>query len=426
MSIKHSPEITKSNLILNLDALNKNSYSYTENLLLYSQNFTNAWWGSGLVTRTDNTSETLNPFGQNNASKIQATNQSFGGLLRTFSSPIVSGTQYTLSVYAKAGNHRYIGLNPQLVSSYSDPLGGDKYVVYDLYSGKVTNNITVLTNGSTISACGIIDVGNGWYRCWITGTPGGGNGITDISITTSTGGNNYTPAGTEYVYIYGAQLEKGSTLSNYTQTTSSQISNRLNWYDLSGNSNNFILSGTSGYGSGVTPTYNSSGYFQFTGNGEYAYNTSRNWIPNNFTINIFAKDFASGYLATSLMYFGPDHDGWRLRNAGGETYHNNSPEYFNTWTYTQSEWNLFTYVHTPTYAKNYINGIEKSSYSAASGTYDWSNVYNRMEIGRYTLQDFNTGGYLNGKISSVTAYDKALSQAEIVKNFNALRGRYSI
>jgi hypothetical protein len=49
-----------------------------------------------------------------------------------------------------------------------------------------------------------------------------------------------------------------------------------------------------------------------------------------------------------------------------------------------------------------------------------------MEIGRYTLQDFNTQGYLNGKISSVTAYDKALSQAEIVQNFNALRGRYSI
>ncbi|NDB60149.1 hypothetical protein EB001_17120, partial [bacterium] len=374
---------------------------------------------------TDNTSETLSPVGQNNASKIQATNQGFGGLLRTWSSPIVSGTQYTFSVYAKAGNYRYIGLCPQLTSSYSDPLGGDKYVVYDLYSGKATNNITVLNNSATISASGMVDVGNGWYRCWITGTPGSGNGLTDISITTSTGDNNYTPAGTEYVYIYGAQLEKGSTLSSYTQTTSSQISKKLNWYDLSGNSNHFILAGTPGSGSGATPTYNSAGYFQFNGDGAYAYNTSRNWIPNNFTINVFAKDFSAGMLASSLMYFGPDHDGWRLKTVGGETYHNNSPEYYNTWS-TPLAGNMFTYVHSPTYAKNYINGVETSSISASSGTYDWSNTYSRMEIGRYTLQDWNVGGYLIGKISSITAYDRALSQAEIVQNFNALRGRYSI
>ena len=425
MSVTHSPEIIKTNLILNLDALNKNSYNYTENLFLYSQNFTNNWWNGGTVTRTDNTLETKDPFGQNNASKIQATNQSFGGLLRTWNSPIVSGTQYTFSVYAKAGNYRYLGLGPQLVSSYSDPIGGDRYVFYDLYSGKVTNNLTVMANG-VVNNYGMVDVGNGWYRCWVTFTSTSANGLTDISIVQSNGQNNYTPAGTEYFYIYGAQLQKGSILGDYTQTTSSQISKTLSWYDLSGNSNSFTLAGTAGYGTGVTPTYNSSGYFQFTGNGEYAYNTSRNWIPNNFTINIFAKDFSAGYLASSLMYFGPDHDGWRMRTAGGETYHNNSPEYFNTWTYTQSAWNLFTYVHTPTYAKNYINGVETSSISAASGTYDWSNTYNRMEVGRYTLQDWNTAAYLNGKISSITAYDKALSQTEILQNFNALRGRYSI
>ena len=425
MSLQHSANIIKSNLILNLDAKNKKSYNYTENLLLYSQNFTNGWWNGGTVTRTDNTLDIKDPFGRNNASKIQATNQSFGGLLRTWSSPIVAGTQYTLSVYAKAGNYRYLGLGPQLVSSYSDPLGGDRYVVYDLYSGKVTNNITVVNGGATISSCGIIDVGNGWYRCWVTGTPGGANGITDISITQSNGGNNYTPAGTEYIYIYGAQLQKG-VLGDYVQTISSQANTNLNWYDLSGNSNNFTLAGTSGYGTGAVPSYNNSGYLQFTGNGEYAYNTSRNWIPNSFTISIFAKDFSAGMLASSLMWFGTDHDGWRLKTVGAETYHNSSPEYYNTWTYTQSDWNMFTYVHSPTYAKNYINITETSSISAASGTYDWLNTYNRMEIGRYTLQDWNTGGYLNGKVATVLAYDKVLSASEITQNFNALRGRYSI
>jgi hypothetical protein len=87
---------------------------------------------------------------------------------------------------------------------------------------------------------------------------------------------------------------------------------------------------------------------------------------------------------------------------------------------------MFTYVHSPTYAKNYINITETSSISAASGTYDWLNTYNRMEIGRYTLQDWNTGAYLNGKVATVLAYDKVLSTSEITQNFNALRGRYSI
>lgn len=198
------------------------------------------------------------------------------------------------------------------------------------------------------------------------------------------------------------------------------------WYDLSGNSNHFVLAGNSTYGSGALPSYNSSGYFQFNYDGSYAYNTSRNWLPDNFTINVFAKDFVGGMLASSLRYVGPDHDGWRLKLSGGETYHNTYPEYYNTWSYSQYSWNMFTYVHSSTYAKNYINGVEVSSISAASGTYNWSGGYNNMAIGRYTLQTWNTGEFLNGKISSVLAYDKVLSTAEINKIFNSYRGRYSI
>jgi hypothetical protein len=37
-----------------------------------------------------------------------------------------------------------------------------------------------------------------------------------------------------------------------------------------------------------------------------------------------------------------------------------------------------------------------------------------------------SGGSLNGSISNTLVYNRALSDAEVLKNFNALRGRYSI
>ena len=138
MSIKHSAEITKTNLILNLDALNKNSYNYTENLLRYSQNFTNSWWAGGSVVITDNVSDTMAPNGTYTATKIQCTNTSFGDLLRTYNTVYTASTAYIMSVYAKAGTARYLGLSPIIRSSYSnpgDPNGGDRFVFYDLYKG---------------------------------------------------------------------------------------------------------------------------------------------------------------------------------------------------------------------------------------------------------------------------------------------------
>jgi hypothetical protein len=36
------------------------------------------------------------------------------------------------------------------------------------------------------------------------------------------------------------------------------------------------------------------------------------------------------------------------------------------------------------------------------------------------------GGFFNGNVGNVQIYNRALTQAEITQNFNALRGRYGI
>jgi hypothetical protein len=77
---------------------------------------------------------------------------------------------------------------------------------------KVTFNITngtVTTNsGTSLDSYGIEDVGNGWYRAHITVTAAIVNAV-------------FVPETSKTVFLWGAQLESGSTLSSYIATSGS-------------------------------------------------------------------------------------------------------------------------------------------------------------------------------------------------------------
>jgi hypothetical protein len=73
----------------------------------------------------------------------------------------------------------------------------------------------------------------------------------------------------------------------------------------------------------------------------------------------------------------------------------------------------------------YING------KAEGGTHvgnEWTASYSSLDvryIGRY---EYNGGysRYFNGEIASVRIYDRALTGAEVLQNFNATRSRFGI
>jgi hypothetical protein len=52
------------------------------------------------------------------------------------------------------------------------------------------------------------------------------------------------------------------------------------------------------------------------------------------------------------------------------------------------------------------------------------NKPNKITLG--VRSDFISTTWLNGKISNVQIYNRALSASEVQQNFNALRGRYGI
>lgn len=175
------------------------------NLLTFSEQFDNAAWTKSGVTVTANTA--VAPDGASTADKYVESALNEVHSLSSISITSSVGLTYVLSVYAKnAGRFLRLIL----------PAG--------TFGNAVSANFD-LVNGIAYDTAGtgavIQSVGNGWYRCSIkvTATSGASGVISVSSATTSSGTGSYAGDGTSGVYLWGAQLELGSTATAYNPTT---------------------------------------------------------------------------------------------------------------------------------------------------------------------------------------------------------------
>jgi len=166
------------------------------------------------VSTTDN--QAISPEGVQNAAKIvldSGTNTSNGGHYFQFGS--TAGTDYTISVFAKAGEYRYFTFT---YGSYS--AGGGHF---DLQEGTLLGTITNANYSNVVAS--IEDYGNGWYRLVVSLTDNSSVSGRFLSMKPSPdasvpSNNNYssTGDGTSGAYIYGFQLEEGSYPTSYIPT----------------------------------------------------------------------------------------------------------------------------------------------------------------------------------------------------------------
>lgn len=177
------------------------------NLLLWSESFEQAAWSAIAATVTSNA--VLAPDGTLTADKVTGSAGTAVKYIRQGYDTNTQGT-YTWSVYLKAGTEQYavIRLNDNGGSN-------DSLVRVDLVNG----TLAAVANGgsNTGGSATITSVGNGWYRVALTTTFNAALtqlqsavwlfGYTSISTTTD-------------LYIWGAQLETGSTATDYIKTTS--------------------------------------------------------------------------------------------------------------------------------------------------------------------------------------------------------------
>jgi len=171
-----------------------------ENLLLQSNQFDTTWG----TTRSSVTGGQSGYDGSNDAWKLIGTTPADGVkdhyLRQSFSATGV----LTVSGYFKAAEKNTI----RILFNNSDPT---PRADFDLANGSVHNK-------SNVIAASIVSVGNGWYRCSVTGILTV-SALIQIYATESLNATSWVGDDTSGVYIQAAQLEQGLAASPYIETT---------------------------------------------------------------------------------------------------------------------------------------------------------------------------------------------------------------
>jgi hypothetical protein len=216
-------------------------------------------------------------------------------------------------------------------------------------------------------------------------------------------------------------VREGLVLYLDAANTKSYPGTGTTWTDLSGRGNPGTLTNN--------PTYNSAngGSIVLDGVDDYVnggtVNLQQNWSLEMFTsmttvaspYGIFGQGTYSANQGLHILY---DPNGRGIvfgMYANDNDYQGNFVPVANRWYH----W-VFTYNHS-TYAKQfYANGVLQTPVSSVQNQYAGSGQFN---IGA----SYGTAIYpANGKIASVKMYNRVLTATEVVQNYNALKGRYSV
>jgi len=193
------------------------------------------------------------------------------------------------------------------------------------------------------------------------------------------------------------------------------------WKDLSGNSNDGTL--TNG------PTFDSAngGSIVFDGSDDYVeFFYSGDLTTESFTFSFFAKSDVTG--GNRYTFMGLSNGGdyafktYNMQIWSGEkqflsfvgTNSSYSSYSFNI-NGDFRDWNFYCTVITPTYIKTWVNDdLMYDSNVALRGSFD------RFWIGQ------RLGQHFNGKIPNFLIHNKALTDQEVLQNYNALKGRFNL
>jgi len=396
MGTNYNPQIVTSGLVLALDAANPKSYSYAENLILFSQGITAAnGWAFGTNTTFVSSSNTA-PDGSNTATSTFGNGSGANIYIGRQPAAYIANTFYTASCWAR-------------LSSGSVPTGGAILTIS--YSTNVIGTQTrsvVGYNGNLTSS---------WQRfstTYFNVAPG------NYSAFFCADQNN-----TATVEVWGAQVEQGNSLNKYTPTTGTTIVSSNVWSDLSATKSNITFTKRSPYNS------NSSGYFYFnpSANADNSLTISpaltantangfsigmwlhQSYTQYNSTWNYFLIDYPyeiGTYGLTGTAFTLKDNSIVGLNSVTSETISGG-------WNYIVygTDNNLMPYIYTCNQ-----NGITLTKNNVAFT----SKILNISKL----FEGYDNTYSFSANCSIVQIYNRAISNTEVQQNFNATRGRYGI
>ena len=242
---------------------------------------------------------------------------------------------------------------------------------------------------------------------------------------------------------YPSVITNGLVLNLDAGFTPSYPRSQITWYDLSGNANNCTL--VNG------PTYSTSqgGGIQFDATDDYATIPDSNsldlteltislWFNRGDILTLAAGDqqnfFLKGNTGTavggdqinySIQLFGPTGGGRYLCQAGALGGGNVSVTPPSQVLFANQWYNLvFTHVST-TAPIPYLNGVKQTNWTVDGASNPIKPNTWRATICGDVERTIKTATF-NGIMSIVQLYNRALSETEVLQNWNALKGRFGL
>lgn len=197
------------------------------------------------------------------------------------------------------------------------------------------------------------------------------------------------------------------------------------WYDISGNNNHGTLTNGASFDRiGV----NFDGVNDFTDfafsqahNPDYVTATAWVLVTGSGTRRIVTKPRQAGLAQSySLVILSSGFATWIANTAtleGAGSLVSGSVNLTNAgWTHLAGTWDGTT-------SRLFVNGTQVNTVTG-SGVITYSPTSNLpLQIGRF---DATVGQYYSGSVNDIRIYNRALSNAEILRNFNATRARFGV
>jgi len=425
MTINYNPRCVQDGLVLCLDPANFRSYpgsgtvcydlseqgnnatltdgvSYNyageqRNLFTYTEQFDNGIFYKNQVTAVANSGTA--PDSTLSADFLAATaTTGYHTVVQGFN--FVANQTYTWSIHLKS--------NQYTKAHIAEGYNGTFNCTIDLASG------IIISSGGYISST-FLNLDNGWKRVGITfkpttsfGSSIGVIGYPDSGATLNVYGAQYTGSPNSGIFAWGIQFEKGSVMTEYQRIVERDVKP------------SFLFDGINDMIRVPSP----SNKFAWTPSGVGL---------NNITIDMWIKSSDSDGYYLSKPWSGGGEYNYTITPTQFTTSTNNITHVSSFSSLSTGRWEHICTIVNPTQKAVYRNGKLASSFTnhnhVINGPFG-ANTNESMCI--MSLYPYSvpwtgaTGFSINGNVGFIKIYNRVLSAAEILQNYNTVRGRFGL